>query len=201
MGAASSNPRTVSVNNDSPAGLIDISDDVVRRLTSGLPTKAQGRGEQLQQRENTTEISSPATASSGPSSYPNPSIPPSAMYHGELPFTSMQVRQEKERELRENDVYWTQRLKTLEANLAQTNQVLEKEYNDAVTDVKKRFATSAVQQQLPPCQDLKAKVIECYKKHSNETLLCAQEVEQFSNCVNLHRIQLLQQRSAGEKQK
>lgn len=42
MGAASSNPRTLVVNNDSPAGLIDISDDVVQRLKSGLPSKAQG---------------------------------------------------------------------------------------------------------------------------------------------------------------
>lgn len=56
------------------------------------------------------------------------------VYQGELPLTSMQVLQEKERELRENDVYWTQRLKALEANLAKTNQVLEKEYSDAVRD-------------------------------------------------------------------
>ncbi|XP_058127369.1 uncharacterized protein LOC131290865 isoform X1 [Anopheles ziemanni] len=201
MGAASSNPRTVLVNNDSPAGLIDISDDVVQRLTSGQPPKAQGRSEQpaQPQRGNTPDGRAPTTG--GPSSYPNPPVSPAVVYQGELPLTSMQVLQEKERELRENDVYWTQRLKTVEANLAATNQVMEKEYNEAIADVKKRFATSGVQQQLPPCQDLKAKVIECYRKNPNETLRCAAEVQQFTDCVNLHRIQLLQQRSAGEKQK
>lgn len=44
----------------------------------------------------------------------------------------MQIRREKEQELRANDVYWTKRLQTLEANLQKTNQILEKEYNDAV---------------------------------------------------------------------
>lgn len=187
------------MNNDSPAGLIDISDDVVQRLKSGLPSKAQGRTDSQQSGGANSNV--PSSTGSGPSSYPNPPVPPSVMYQDELPFTSMQVRQEKERELRENDVYWTQRLKALEANLAQTNQVMEKEYSDAVADVKKRFATSAVQQQLPPCQDLKAKVIACYRKHPQETLRCAEDVQQFADCVNLHRIQLLQQRMTGENQK
>uniref|UniRef100_A0A182KHM1 Head-elevated expression protein n=1 Tax=Anopheles christyi TaxID=43041 RepID=A0A182KHM1_9DIPT len=201
MGAASSNPRTLVVNNDSPAGLIDISDDVVQRLKSSLPSKAQGRNASDSQQQQGGGDSSGVPTGRGPSSYPNPPPPPSVVYQGELPLTSMQVLQEKERELRENDVYWTQRLKALEANLAKTNQVLEKEYSDAVADVKKRFATTAVQQQLPPCQDLKAKVIACYRQNPNETLRCADEVQQFTDCVNLHRIQLLQQRTAAETQK
>uniref|UniRef100_A0A182PR25 Head-elevated expression protein n=1 Tax=Anopheles epiroticus TaxID=199890 RepID=A0A182PR25_9DIPT len=202
MGAASSNPRTLVVNNDSPAGLIDISDDVVQRLKSGLPAKAQGRNasDSPQQQQGGGDGGSAPTGR-GPSSYPNPPAPPSVVYQGELPLTSMQVLQQKERELRENDVYWTQRLKALEANLAKTNQVLEKEYSEAVADVKQRFATTAVQQQLPPCQDLKAKVIACYRQNPNETLRCADEVQQFTDCVNLHRIQLLQQRTATETQK
>ncbi|XP_052900658.1 MICOS complex subunit MIC25 [Anopheles moucheti] len=203
MGAASSNPRTLVVNNDSPAGLIDISDDVVQRLKSGLPSKAQGRNADAQQHQPAQQGSDDGSAPPvrGPSSYPNPPVPPSIVYQGEHPLTSMQVLQEKERELRENDVYWTQRLKALEANLAKTNQVLEKEYSDAVSDVKKRFATTAVQQQLPPCQDLKAQVIACYRQNPHETLRCAEEVKQFTDCVNQHRIQLLQQRTAADNEK
>ncbi|XP_050074873.1 MICOS complex subunit MIC25 [Anopheles maculipalpis] len=197
MGATSSRPRTLVVNNDSPAGLIEISDDVVQRLKSGHPSKTQGRSADDAQQQPIGDGSSAPTAR-GPSSYPNPPVPPSVVYQGELPLTSMQVLQEKERELRENDVYWTQRLKALEANLARTNQVLEKEYSDAVADVKKRFATTAVQQQLPPCQDLKAKVIACYRQNPHETLRCAEEVKQFTDCVNQHRIQLLHQRAAAD---
>lgn len=76
-----------------------------------------------------------ATGSDGnvPSSYPNPLPPPAAAGFGEPSLSSLQVRREKEQELRANDVYWTKRLQTLEANLQKTNQILEKEYNDAVS--------------------------------------------------------------------
>ncbi|XP_052860837.1 MICOS complex subunit MIC19 [Anopheles cruzii] len=191
MGAASSNARTVVIPNTT--GVIDISDDVVKRMTNGLPSKAN---ENRAQRSSASDDG--PSIGTGPSSYPN-TVPPATAFYGEVPFTSMQVRQEKERELRENDTYWTNRLKALEANLKQTNQLLEKEYNEAVVDVKKRFATSAVRQQLPPCQDLKAKVIECYRANQHETLRCTNEVQLFTDCANLHRIQLLQQRVTAEE--
>lgn len=38
MGAQSSTPRTVSFDNDTPHGVIDVSDDVVQRL-KGLHTQ------------------------------------------------------------------------------------------------------------------------------------------------------------------
>ncbi|XP_065094277.1 MICOS complex subunit mic25-a-like [Ochlerotatus camptorhynchus] len=192
MGASSSTPRTVSVDNDSPAGVIDISDDVVQRLKTGLPPK-EGARQQPQ------GASRPSVDSSVPSSYPNPLPPPSAGYYGEPSLTSMQVRREKEQELRANDIYWTKRLQTLEANLQKTNQILEKEYNDAIVDVKKRFDSTAVAHQLPPCQDLKAKVVECYKKNQHETLNCSAEVRAFTDGVNLHRIQLLKEKASVAK--
>lgn len=191
MGASSSTPRTVTVENDSPAGVIDISDDVVQRLKTGLPPKEGARQQQH-------SAPRPAGDGSGPSSYPNPMPPPPAGY-GEPSLTSMQVRREKEQELRANDVYWTKRLQTLEANLHKTNQIMEKEYNDAIVDVKKRFESTAVAHQLPPCQDLKAKVVECYKKNQHETLNCSADVRAFTDCVNLHRIQILKEKASVEK--
>jgi MICOS complex subunit MIC19 len=53
--------------------------------------------------------------------------------------------------------------------------------------VKKRFAQPSLASQLPPCQDLKAKIIECYRKNPAETLKCANEVKEFLNCVNSAR--------------
>ncbi|EDS33039.1 conserved hypothetical protein [Culex quinquefasciatus] len=187
MGASSSNPRTVTIDNDSPVGVIDISDDVVNRLKSGMPPKEGARQQQ----------SSAPSVGAGPSSYPNPLPPPPTGFYGEPSLTSMQIRREKEQELRANDVYWTKRLQTLEANLQKTNQILEKEYNDAIADVKKRFDSTAVAHQLPPCQDLKAKVVECYKKNQHETLNCSADVRAFTDCVNLHRIQLLKEKASG----
>uniref|UniRef100_A0A2M4CU74 Putative head-elevated expression protein n=1 Tax=Anopheles darlingi TaxID=43151 RepID=A0A2M4CU74_ANODA len=197
MGAASSNARSVVIPNTT--GLIDISDDVVKRMKNSSSSSSQS--EKPDASPQSAAERTDARAGLGPSSYPNPAPSAASVFHGELPLTSLQVRQEKERELRENDIYWTKRMKALEANLKQTNQVLEKEYNAAVTDVKKRFETSTVRQQLPPCQDLKAKVIECYRANPSETLRCANEVQQFTDCVNLHRIQLLQQRTTAENQK
>ncbi|XP_049532192.1 uncharacterized protein LOC125949247 isoform X2 [Anopheles darlingi] len=197
MGAASSNARSVVIPNTT--GLIDISDDVVKRMKNSSSSSSQS--EKPDASPQSAAEGTDARAGLGPSSYPNPAPSAASVFHGELPLTSLQVRQEKERELRENDIYWTKRMKALEANLKQTNQVLEKEYNAAVTDVKKRFETSTVRQQLPPCQDLKAKVIECYRANPSETLRCANEVQQFTDCVNLHRIQLLQQRTTAENQK
>ncbi|XP_058812279.1 MICOS complex subunit MIC19 isoform X2 [Topomyia yanbarensis] len=174
MGSSSSTPRTITVDNDSSVGVIDISDDVVKRLKTGMPPKEDGNV---------------------PSSYPNPLPHPSAGY-GEPSLTSLQIRREKEQELRANDIYWAKRLQNLEANLQKTNQILEKEYNDAIIDVKKRFESTAVSHQLPPCQDHKAKVIECYQKNPYETLNCSASVKAFTDCVNLNRIQLLHEKAS-----
>lgn len=68
-----------------------------------------------------------------------------------------------------------------------------------IVDVKKRFESTAVAHQLPPCQELKAKVVECYKKNQHETLNCSADVRAFTDCVNLHRIQILKEKASVEK--
>lgn len=56
-----------------------------------------------------------------------------------------------------------------------------------VGEVKKRFAQPTLASQLPPCQDLKNKIIECYRRNPSETLKCAAEVKEFLECVNSSR--------------
>uniref|UniRef100_U5EQ92 Putative head-elevated expression protein n=1 Tax=Corethrella appendiculata TaxID=1370023 RepID=U5EQ92_9DIPT len=182
MGASES--RTVTIDNNNSPGVIDVSDEVVQRLKSGL--KAEKQREQ-QQNSESRPISAPAHP---PSSYTNPVPHPNTLY-SEPSLTSMQVRIEKENELKKNDLYWAQRLKELETNLQKTNQIMEKQYNDAVADVKKRFENTTTLQQPAPCQELKNAVIECYKKNTNETLKCSAVVQSFTDCVNSHRIKLL----------
>lgn len=55
-------------------------------------------------------------------------------------------------------------------------------------DIKKRFAQQTLASQKAPCQDLKSKVVECYKKNPLETLKCAAEVKEFLDCVNSSRM-------------
>lgn len=45
----------------------------------------------------------------------------------------MQVRKEKEVELRANDEYWKQTLAKREGEFKQNDQAMEKEYNDTVS--------------------------------------------------------------------
>lgn len=106
-------------------------------------------------------------------------------------LSAADVCRQKELELKKNDETWQERMSQLEESLQKTNDVMEKEYSTAVDDVRKRFASAPPTHQLPPCQELKAKVIACYRAHPGETLLCAEPVAFFRNCVNLHRIQKL----------
>lgn len=60
--------------------------------------------------------------------------PPSHFFHyAEPSLTSMQVRKEKEAELKANDEYWKQTLAKREAEFKQNDQAMEKEYNDTVS--------------------------------------------------------------------
>lgn len=114
-------------------------------------------------------------------------------------FSASDMRRQKEIELQQNDVMWKQRMANLEQTLKKTNAIMEKEYSSAVEDVRKRFATASPIHQLPPCQDLKAQVIACYRAHPGETLKCAEEVAAFRNCVNLNRIKKLDAEEASAK--
>lgn len=120
-------------------------------------------------------------------------------------MTAMQVRKEKEAELMKNDQYWANRLKNQEAEFLKNSKIMEKEFSETVSwtwqcesdvtrislqvsDVKKRFAQPSLASQLPPCQDLKSKIVECYRKNPTETLKCAEVVSNFLDCVNSSRI-------------
>lgn len=100
--------------------------------------EARRNASQGEQRETTapqgsTSSQQPPTPNSVPSSYGNPSQKPAVVYYGEPTITAIEVRRQKELELRNNDVYWAKRLTQLEQNLQKTNSILEKEYNSAVS--------------------------------------------------------------------
>lgn len=126
--------------------------------------------------------------------------PPPVVYAAPSGHTlsAIDVHRQKEIELQQNDAMWRQRMAQLEQTLKKTNAIMENEYSSAVEDVRKRFATASPIHQLPPCQDLKAQVIACYRAHPGETLKCAEEVAAFRNCVNLNRIKKLDAAEASQ---
>lgn len=190
MGAGMSGaPRTVTIDNDNPVGVVDISDAVVQRL--------KNQHLKIQDAEQKYAEPTPSSPVPSPSQIPT-AIPTSphttTVYYGEPTITALEVRRQKEQELRNNDLYWAKRLTQLEQSLQKTNSILEKEYNAAVDDVRKRFANAAPQHQLPPCKDFKEKLIACYKQYPNETLMCSQQVVEFMQCVDRHRINILDEK-------
>ncbi|CAD7093872.1 unnamed protein product [Hermetia illucens] len=195
MGASQSGQtRTVTMENPTPAGVIDISDAVVHRLRNNL-----AKGETA-----TKEKPSPSTDGAGnakqpkpvpppspgvgiPSSYPSPGRYSQAAFvqeHGGEPtITAIEVRRQKDAELAQNDLYWRRRMAQHEQTLNKTNAIMEKEYSAAIEDVRARFQNAPPTHQLPPCQDLKSQLIECYRAHPSESLKCAEKVTAFTNCT------------------
>lgn len=66
--------------------------------------------------------------------------------------------------------------------------------------VRSRFESSAPQYQLPPCKDVKAKLVDCYKSNVNQTLNCTHVVAEFEECVQTHRSNLLNEKYGATKQ-
>lgn len=222
MGASHSNqPRSVSMDNPNGVGVIDVSDDVVKRLKLNVKKQVKdsvsaeeaptSQTSQRQQQKETRAVpvqSSPKISVAAETITPLPHAPP-IVYQNPTPvytptpvgttMTALDVRRQKEIELQQNDAMWRQRMSQLEAMLKKTNSIMENEYSTAVEDVRKRFENAAPVHQLPPCQDLKAKVIACYKQNPGETLNCADEVAQFRYCVCANRVKRLDEAEKESK--
>ncbi|KAH8306296.1 hypothetical protein KR018_006768 [Drosophila ironensis] len=208
MGARQSNsrePRSVSMENPTPAGVIDISDDVVKRLKAGISQQA---------REHAAAESKPAVKAS-PKAVAKPAAPsppasaaPKGVYPAATPIyiqggghtiSAADVQREMNQELVKNDQLWKERMNKLEENLKKTNTILETEYANAVESVHKRFVNTASAHKIPPCQDLKSQLLACYRAHPGETLKCMEEVTQFRQCVDQHRVRKLDEPEPAPK--
>lgn len=106
-------------------------------------------------------------------------------------ISAADVQRQMNQELIRNDEQWRQRMTQLEENLKRTNTIMEAEYANAVEGVHKRFVSTAATSKVPPCQDLKAQLLACYRANPGETLKCIDEVTQFRQCVESHRIKKL----------
>lgn len=106
-------------------------------------------------------------------------------------ISAADVQRQMNQELIKNDEQWRQRMTQLEENLKKTNTIMEAEYANAVEGVHKRFVSTAATSKVPPCGDLKAQLLACYRANTGETLKCIDEVTQFRQCVESHRIKKL----------
>jgi MICOS complex subunit MIC19 len=201
MGQSNNKPRTLSMDAEADDS-IDVSDDVVKRLKTGLKGKSSKQqvcnvfsplyflfffsslAENKQKEAPKSDVQPPKLFDRAP-------LAPAQINRSQI-YTTMEARKEKEAALAANDKFWRSRIGLLEANFQKSNKINEDEFFAAIDEINKRFdsPTNSIRQ-IPPCQDLKSKLMDCYVKNKNETLLCSQEARDFVNCVGLHRINLL----------
>ncbi|KAH8232237.1 hypothetical protein KR032_002465 [Drosophila birchii] len=203
MGARQSQsrePRSVSMENPTPAGVIDISDDVVKRLKAGISQQAREHAIAAEDAKPSPKATpkaaaKPVTASTvAPAPAPKVSYPtatPIYVQGGGHTISAADVQRQMNQELVKNDELWKERMTKLEENLKKTNTILEKEYANAVENVHKRFVNTASAHKVPPCQEFKSQLLACYRAHPGETLKCMEEVAQFRLCIDQHRVQKL----------
>jgi hypothetical protein len=97
--------------------------------------------------------------------------------------TAYQVRQQKEAELRKNDILWGNKLKDLEIRYATSAFASQEEFDSKLEKLKSLVPKI----REVPCKSLSSKVAECYSSNPNQPLRCSEEVKHFAQCVEQAR--------------
>ncbi|XP_018576599.1 MICOS complex subunit mic25-b [Anoplophora glabripennis] len=177
MGGATSKTRKLTVENEDPTSVIKVSEGVVDRI----------RGSQMVRQEVQQNPSVVAPPAGGPF------VTAPLLFLNEPSLTSLQLRQAHVAELKNNDEYWQNRIKTLESNHKKINEIMDKEFSEAVDEIQQTSHKIAKNCE-PPCQDMKKAVMECYKYYPNEPMRCAKVVQAFQECVDLKRSSVIANR-------
>ncbi|XP_054263096.1 MICOS complex subunit Mic19 [Macrosteles quadrilineatus] len=170
--------RKIQIDNDEPVGIIKASENVVQRLKS-----TNGGGSNIGASSNYTQPSSPDKMSNN-SQNQSHQVP---AYIPQPYVTSSMVREQVEKELEKNDRYWESRIRGLQENQNKLSYIMESEFNKAYKEVGKNFPVIAPKSVVMPCQDIKTKLVDCFKNNANQTLNCSKIVNEFTSCVSNSR--------------
>jgi len=188
-GASTMTPRRLTVRNDDPR-IIQVSEDVVRRLKSTTASAAEPSGSQKTQ--ETREEPKESQYSQVPQP-PNvaPAAPVAPRYEnlvlgfsGEGQTTietvsALDVRKQKEAELRANDKFWREKLRDIEARYIKAEFDAGEEFSKQLS----KLSALVPEKGEEKCKVVSTKVAECYRAHPTETLKCSELVKQFAKCV------------------
>lgn len=126
MGAEQST-RKITIDNNEDADVIKVSHSVVERLTHKANQNGASANEVRPSSEPQLNKAVPQSPQSGvpvPSGYP-------VYYYPELTLTALEIQQQKEKELRNQDQYWQNRMINLEKNHLKINRIIDEEYKKA----------------------------------------------------------------------
>ncbi|XP_047033019.1 uncharacterized protein LOC124639597 [Helicoverpa zea] len=89
------------------------------------------------------------------------------------------------------EAYWAHRIESLKRAHEKINSGMHLEYQKTLKEANELFnkvQADKVSLKLSPCQEEKAKVLQCYSTNPNKSLLCSVLVNEFNDCVCKSRV-------------
>ncbi|XP_023063598.1 MICOS complex subunit MIC19 isoform X1 [Piliocolobus tephrosceles] len=103
--------------------------------------------------------------------------------------------EEKDRVLKKQDAFYKEQLARLEERSSEFYKVTTEQYQKAAEEVEAKFKEqertwarstghSVRYESHPVCADLQAKILQCYRENTHQTLKCSSLATQYMHCVN-----------------
>uniref|UniRef100_F6YJU0 Coiled-coil-helix-coiled-coil-helix domain containing 3 n=1 Tax=Ornithorhynchus anatinus TaxID=9258 RepID=F6YJU0_ORNAN len=89
--------------------------------------------------------------------------------------------EEKDRAMKKQDAFYKEQLARLEERSAEFYKVTTEQYKKAADEVESKFKRYETH---PVCADLQAKILQCYRQNSQQTLNCSALASEYLHCVN-----------------
>ncbi|KAM6201409.1 MICOS complex subunit MIC19 [Rhynchocyon petersi] len=89
--------------------------------------------------------------------------------------------EEKDRLIQKQDAFYKEQLARLEERSSEFYRVTTEQYQKAVEEVEAKFKRYDYH---PVCADLQAKILQCYRENTHQTLSCSALANQYMHCVN-----------------
>ncbi|XP_020708817.1 MICOS complex subunit MIC19 [Athalia rosae] len=181
--------RKLTISNEEEVRVIKVSKAVVQRLQGAEDENGE---------KKTTKSAEPPYAMPLPHlvSQRVPVVPDGSAnavpvyYYPEYTVSALEIQQQKEEELKNQEHYWQRRLENMERTHKNINNIVEAEYKKAINEF-----TNGGKVPIPstrsPCDKHNSKVLKCYQNNPKEVLQCSALVEEFSNCVDQHRANMI----------
>ncbi|KAK2168017.1 hypothetical protein LSH36_21g04000 [Paralvinella palmiformis] len=151
MGASSSTPTELNIEEGATSGVVKVSEAVAHRLV-GQPDEDE---KNIQQETLYVNVS-----------------------HNDI-----------ESEVEKLKSQYDRRLEALEKQNKDLHRIATEEFSTAVEDVEKKFIKIGPQRTM--CEELQDKVMNCYRDHPDQSLLCSDTVGAYKACVEEKRDDIL----------
>ncbi|XP_045144859.1 MICOS complex subunit MIC19 [Echinops telfairi] len=100
--------------------------------------------------------------------------------HLEIESKAKQL-EEKDRVIKKQDAFYKEQLARLEERSSQFYKITTEQYQKAAEEVEGKFKRYGYH---PVCADLQARILQCYRQNTQQTLTCSALAAQYMQCVN-----------------